>query len=458
MTVHAIAGVVLLNGIFFVCGAALLWVVRGWRTWLELVRLAGVAYLAGVAAACGAWMLLLVVNVPFSLWLVLVTPAVAVAAAALVGRRLGRPRPELGSLPATRSLLIAAVGIAVAGLFFEVLFRASRLEALTSWDAWSFWVPKGKAIYYFGDLDGQFFTSLPGAAYPPLVPTLDAAAFHLMGSADVVTLHLQYWFLGVGFVWAFAGVLSERVPAWILWPFVVLLLVAPQVGRRFDVPEADFLLEFFFVSAALLIALWLRDRQRWRLVFGTLFVCGMVLTKREGVLLAALLVVATLLASVRGWRATWPSIGVAAAVVVLVGLPWRIWYAAHGVAGEGGSGTGVDLTVSPGRAWASFRLAVDVLFSGHYWSVIVAVAVGALALAALARQVTLAVFFGSLISLVTIGGAWVTYAIPALPITQDRGANPIVRYMGAAALLAAAASPLLLAGAWANGRRQGGSP
>ena len=49
-------------------------------------------------------------------------------------------------------------------------------------DAWSFWVPKAKAIYFFGGLDEEFFTELPGASYPLLVPVLDAAAFHAMGA------------------------------------------------------------------------------------------------------------------------------------------------------------------------------------------------------------------------------------------------------------------------------------
>ena len=57
------------------------------------------------------------------------------------------------------------------------------------------------------------------------------------GRPDVTTLHLQYWLFGVGFVWAFVGILADRVPAWILWPFPLLLLVAPRLGRRFTSPR-----------------------------------------------------------------------------------------------------------------------------------------------------------------------------------------------------------------------------
>ena len=455
MTIHALAGLVALNLIFFVCGAAVLWLARGWRTWLEFARLGGLAYLTGVAAAGAVWTLLLIAGIPFSLWLVVATVVAFVFAGVVGGRRLGRGSPALGAATVTRGVLVGAAGVAAAGLFLEVLFRAARLRGLYNWDAWSFWVPKGKAIYFFGGLDEQFFTTLPGSSYPPLVPMLDAAAFHAMGAPDVSTLHIQFWFLGAGFVWALAGLLSERAPAWILWPFVLLLLVAPRIGRRFATPEADFLLDFFFVLGAVLVAFWLLDRERWRLVVATILLCGMVVTKREGLLLAAVLIAAALLASARRWRATWPALAIVVAVTLAVAAPWRIWYVAHGVAGEGPTGSGVNLTENPERLWPSLRLALDVLFDSGYWSVMVPVALGALVVAALARANTLVVFFGTLIVLVTLGGGWITWAIPELPITQELGGNPIVRYMGAAALLCVAASPVLLASAWSAATKGG---
>src|SRR5262249_42538487 len=181
----------------------------------------------------------------------------------------------------------------------------------------------------------QLFGALPGSGYPILVPVLDAATFHAMGAADVVTLHAQYWLFGVGFVWALAGVLADRVPAWILWPFVLLVLVAPRMGRRFLVTEADLFLDFLFVLAALLLVYWVLERQRWQLVTAAALMAAMVNTKREGLLLVAVLVVATGLASLRDWRITWPRLGAVAAVVALFAAPWRIWYVAHGIGGEG---------------------------------------------------------------------------------------------------------------------------
>ena len=163
---------------------------------------------------------------------------------------------------------------------------------------------------------------------------------------------------------------------------------------------------------------------------------GMVLTKREGMLLAALL-----LARCGSRRGAPVALGVVralvlvAVIVAVIAAPWRIWYIVRGVAGEAPAGGGIDPTENTERLWPSFRLAFDVLFSSTYWNVAVSVAIGALVLRRARAGVSPALFFGALLLLVTLGGGWITWAIPDLPITQELGGNPIVRYMGAAALL-----------------------
>jgi len=447
LTAQALAGLALLNLLFLLSGAGLLWFVRGWESWVDFARLAGLAYLTGVACVGSAWALLLIVGVPFSSWLVVALPAAVGLIGLIGGHILGRHRPVLGSIGTRGGLVITALGIAAAGLLLEGSFRSARLSGLQAWDAWSFWIPKAKAIYFFGGLDEQFFTTLPGASYPPFVPALDAAAFHLMGGVDVVTLHVQFWLVGVGFIWALAGLLSERVPSWMLWPFVLLLLVAPRIGGRLSIPEADLLLDFFFVVASVLVVFWILDGATWRLVLATIMLCGMVLTKREGLLLGALLVAAALLASARQWRTTWPALGASAAVVVVVAAPWRIWYVTHDLAGEGPS-EGFIQRDNLEWLWPSVHRALDVLWDTGYWSLIVPLAVGALILAALARVGVLVVFFGTLLVFLTLGGIWATWAFSKPWITGELGGNFIIRFMGSAALLCVAATPLLLSAAW----------
>ena len=378
-------------------------------------------------------------------------PVAVGVGSALIARKRGRSLPRLGSISEDTGLVVTAVGIAAAGLALEGYFRTARLSGLQAWDAWSFWIPKAKAIYFFGGLDEEFFTTLPGSSYPLFVPVLDAAAFQLMGSPDVVTLHVQYWVVGVGFVWALAGLLSEHAPGWMVWPFVLLLLVAPRIGARLTIPEVDLLLDFFFVLASVLVVFWILDPARWRLVVATILLCGMVLTKREGLLLGALLLAAALLASARQWRTMWPALGASTAVAVVVAAPWRIWYVVHDVAGEGPA-EGFVRRDNLEWFWPSVRRALDVLWDPGYWNLIIPLAVGALILAALARVGVLFVFFGTLLVLVTLGGIWATWAFSKPEITGELGGNFIIRFMGSAALLCVAATPLLLSAAWRTGR------
>ncbi len=334
---------------------------RGATDWIDVVRLAGLAYVVGVVLTGSLWTLTLIAGVPFSLGVVLAVPVVLTVLFVIVARRRARRIPRGGRLSGGAPLIVTAVGIAAAGVLLEALFRAARLSGLYWFDGWSFWVPKAKAIYFFGELDEQFFTELPGASYPLLVPVLDAAAFHVMGGPDVVTLHAQFWLLALGFVWALAGLLAERVPPWILWPFVLLLLVAPRIGRRFQITEADLWLDYLFVLAAVLVGVWLVDRERWRLVVATVLLSGTVLTKREGLLLATLLFAAAFLTTVRQWRSRWPAIALSAAVVVAVAAPWRIWYIAHDIEGEAGS-QGLIQRDNLDGVWPAVRRALEVFW------------------------------------------------------------------------------------------------
>ena len=200
----------------------------------------------------------------------------ALAVAALVLRRpLARRRPELAR-PRPRERLVALAFGALVVVYVEALFRSARLASLSAWDAWAFWVPKAKAIYFFGGLDEQFFRELANPSYPPLVPALEASAFHFMGSADAVTLHVQFWFFACGFAAAVAGLLAPARFAVRALALPLLALVAPRVvGRNLD-PQADFLLDYFFALAALLVALWLVEREPWLLAAAALLMAAAV--------------------------------------------------------------------------------------------------------------------------------------------------------------------------------------
>ncbi len=450
MTIRAIAGLLALNALYLAVGTSVLAALRGWRSAREWGSFAGLAYLLGVSTLGVLWVLLLVVGIPFRGPTIVVSAALVVVVAAAVARARRRP-VGWGRSPArvlTRLSLVTAVGIAAVAVFFEALFRAGRLHGLYAFDGWAFWIPKATSIFGTGQLEPDVLEQLANPSYPPLVPTLDAAAFHAMGGIDVVTLHLQYWLFAVGFCAAAAGLLSRRVPTWILWPFLVLSLVAPRMSGSLLVPQADFLLQFLLCTAALLGAAWLVGSASWQLSAVTILLGGCVLTKREGIFLAAVLLVALAVASADRWRMAWPRLGVVALGVAAIGLPWRLWYLSQGIGGE------QPRDSDPGRTDDALRLALEVFFDRGLWSVLTLLAIAAVVLAALRGAARQAVFVGVLLALVVLGGAWLTVAFPEFPVTADESVNPIVRFTGAAALLSAVAAPLLLAGVWARARTQ----
>ena len=459
MTLRALAGLFVLNGAFAVMGTTVVWAFRGFTHWTDVLRLGGLGYLVGVAGFGIVWTQLLVVGIPFGGLAIVASLFGGTAVAVAVGVRAGRPYPrrfgagESGSDRSHASLLVTATGIALVGLLLEAFFRSARLQSLQAFDAWAFWVPRAKAIYFFGGLDEQLFTTTANPTYPPLLPIVDAAAFHAMGSVDTVTFHLQFWFLVTGAVVAIAGCLHRHVPPWLLWPSLVLVMVVPRFGGALLTPQADVLVDVLFAVGGLLLVLWLRDRRGWRLAAAAVLLAGATLTKREGLLFAAIALAVAFAATWASRRAAWPALGFVTGVAVAAAVPWRLWYRSHGVGGEGPPDLG--LAASLDRALDSVRLSADVLFDTSRWSVVPFVLIIALAAAFAWGDRRLAAALASVVALLFLGGAWATYSYTELPITAEESSNPIVRYTGVIVVLAAVAIPLLLASAW---RGQPGEP
>jgi 4-amino-4-deoxy-L-arabinose transferase-like glycosyltransferase len=212
------------------------------------------------------------------------------------------------------------------------------------------------------------------------------------------------------------------------------------------IPHADFFLQFFVCVGVVVGALWLEKGDSWHLPALAVLLGAAVLTKREGVLLAAILLLALAIASTDRRRHAWPAIGAVALTVAAAALPWRIWYRVEGIEGD------VPTSFALGRTWDALWLALEVTFDTTLWSVLTALVVAAVVLAAIRGDRRQALFFGLLVALVVLGGAWISVAFSDLPLSADESVNPIVRYTGAVALVAGLATPLLLAGVWARAR------
>lgn len=470
MTLRALSGLVVLHLFFLGVGSGILWGLRGWRAWTELVRLAGVAYLLGVASLMALLTLALVLGLGFGPPLILACGLVLVAGGLLLGRRNGRPLPRL--LPPEWRLpcpsLVSAVLIAAVVVYFEAFFRSERLAELYDWDAWFTWTLKAKTLYYFGGME-QWVFGTPAhsggvlTSYPPGFPALQAASFHAMGSADVVTLNLTYWFLTLGFAAALAGLLAPRVRALILLPVLLLALVVPGL-TGIPVPGgADRPLAYLVATAALLVALWLEERRGWQLAAATLLLAGALLTKREGLLLGACVLAAGFVATWPERRSAWPRLGVVGLSAVVLALPWRIWVALQDFPDEGLETGVIETLQNVDRARPSFELALRAMFGYDLWLVLTVVAGGAAVLALFAGARRPAVFTLVLLALALAANTWITWSQTFFGLTLDYSLNPATRFMVTPVLTAAAVAPLLLERAWVAvsgervpGPRQGG--
>ena len=204
-----------------------------------------------------------------------------------------------GARPRRRSPFSSPrVAIALVGLLLEAFFRSARLQSLQAFDAWAFWVPKAKALYFFGGLDEQVFTTSAGpdvpaaradrrrgrlprhgkrgrrhAPPPVLVPRSSAASPRSPAVSAVASPPGSSGRLS-------SSSSSRRASASVCSP------------RR---PTCSSIV--LFVVAAVLLALWLEDGRGWRLAAVAVLLAGATLTKREGLLFAAIALGAAFVAS-----------------------------------------------------------------------------------------------------------------------------------------------------------------
>lgn len=442
---HSLAGLVALNLVFLGAGYLLLWAVKGLDSLSELLRLAGAAYLLGLAAVVLAGTELLVAGVAPTVPVVLGVAAALCAAGLLAGRRLGRGRPSLrlGGRASEPFLLAGLAVSALALVLLEAFFRAARVQGLLAYDAWAFWVPKAKAIYFFGGLDKALFLQLAHPRYPILVPTLEAMDFHFMGSVDTTVLHVQFWFLLAGFVLAVAGLLRPQVRLMLIWPFLAVALVMPDLDYRALNPMADATRDYFFVAGALCIGLWLVRAEAWLLVSAGVFLGAAMSTKREGSLLAACLVAAALAVTARRARSAWPRLAAAAAGGFALSVPWLLWVRLHHLPREYESVTWHGMWSHLSRVWPGLRLTTELTFDWNLWLLGAPLGVAAALVLLARRRDALGGLYALTFLLGIAGFTWVFWGVTSFPLDKsDRTGIP--RAVGALVLLSLAFAPLML--------------
>jgi len=240
----------------------------------------------------------------------------------------GAPLAPESAQPFPARIITWAGMLAVSLSLAAAAGRAILRGADTNWDVWAFWLPKARAIYYFGGLDSgpAGITSYAHPEYPPLLPIQNALLFGFQGNASAIMLPLQNVVIAAAFFLALAAMLRSRVAGYILWPSLALLASASSLTRYFDSALADPTMAFTLALAGTSAALWWLERHaRWRNLTGLLLAVA-TLQKSEGLLLALLLGALLVILACLERRQRREALSLAA-VPLLAILPWRVWLA-----------------------------------------------------------------------------------------------------------------------------------
>ena len=180
------------------------------------------------------------------------------------------------------------------------------------------------------------------------------------------------------------GLLAPRVRGIILLPALLLMLVLPGL-TGIPVPGgAERPLAFFVAIAALLVFLWLDERKSWQLAAAAVLLSGAFLTKREGLLLGACVIVAAGAASWADRRWAWPRLAVLRSRCLCVGAALASVGCGRGLSKRFARGGFFAFLDDFDRARDSLWLAVRAMFGYDLWLVLPVAAVVAAALAFLA--------------------------------------------------------------------------
>ena len=427
---------------FSCAGLGLLAAMQGTPRIAHLARDLGLAYMLGIAALGSLLTLEVILGVPLSFASIFVSAGVLGAGGYLVGRRRGRGEPAMPVSLGRVELILTGALVVVMIVVLEAVFRGARLQGLYQWDAGSFWIPKAEAIYYTGGLDEEHFRTLPAPSYPPFLPVVHATFFHFLGSVQVIPLHLLHWTFLVGFVGAAARLLAPLTQPFLVWAAVLMVVVARGVG--IVPPGPDVLMDCLLGLGVLCVVTWLAGREPRLFPAALVFISAAALLKREGLLLAACIAGAAVVASVGRFRLVWPRLVLLAVVPLLATLPWRVWFTHRGLPGNGPEVGPLDLFDHLDRLWPATTLVLGTLPDPAPWRSIVTVALAALAAALLAGERRLSIYTLSFLVLAALGFVWVMWSFPSLPLTKVGALNPIPRLVGSALIPAGLLAPILL--------------
>jgi hypothetical protein len=315
-----IAALALANLLMLVLGCGLLPLLRLARTRRELLLRLPLAYAVGLAATGILAADLAVLDVPLGP-LGLVLAAAASLALGLPRLPAGEPLRPRRPRPAE----LAQLGVlGVAAAYAVAALRLAAVKPLLEPDGWEIWGTRARALYAFGHPGSPVFTAsaYPGLEQPLLLPGLEAVGFRFMGSFDGTLLHLQLLAFALAFVGGAWTLLRPSTSPLLLAASLLAILLAPAFLDQLLSNSADIPLATFVALGVASLAAWLRSGRAGLLPAAALFLAAAVLTASEGEIFAAAAFAAAALSARPAMRR---GLAIAAAAVVALDLPWRIW-------------------------------------------------------------------------------------------------------------------------------------
>jgi len=209
-------------------------------------------------------------------------------------------------------------------------------QPLHTWDSWVVWGMKARAIFLDGSISPAVYAdpsrTVTQLDYPLLVSLVEAWLYGWLGAPDDRLVGL----VSVLFYLALVGVCHAAVRRrGATWNFatVVAVVVAsiPHVAGLSGLVFADVPLAVFVTIAAVYLVEWIEDGPSGALAIAALAAGLMPWTKREGIVLLAVLCVVTLLIG-RGTRRAWLGVGALFFAAMLLSSPWWIFVTWNGIA------------------------------------------------------------------------------------------------------------------------------
>lgn len=324
-----LAGLLVANVFYLVLGAAVFvaagFVDRRRSTWPRLFA----AYLFGVAVVVipASYLALLHIGVGWA------TTALAMVAAVLLARRRLRraatPADKERPAPPALETLVALPFLVVAVAVLVYASRTFAVRPLVEWDAWALWAAKARLLYELPAVaPGVLNSSTYGApSYPLGFPTLQALAFRAIGTFDGTLVGIQLLLLAFGLVGALWGLLRGVARPPVIAVAALVIVTAPQFLYQLLTHYADVPLAIFVAAGVAAGGTWLVSDgvDTWALVCLVAFLGMATLTKNEGLLFAAACLAALIATAATTGRARVRRATVAAAAVLAIALPWRVY-------------------------------------------------------------------------------------------------------------------------------------